>query len=173
MGMSADAATKIRNWEFWGISGEMGLIPPKKWTPSLADECLPHRERGSPRLGEPHTQQVSARSWPTLNHVSVDRHAQPTPAYIGTACHLPSQIAVVRFLLKCQLGQVLCYAEQRICSKKRGKHKTWAFELTAVRPTHKARGGFKATGMQQRRVSVHALCVIVNIHSTVKHVQGR
>jgi hypothetical protein len=33
----------------------MGLIPPKKWTPSLADECLPHRERGSPRLGEPHT----------------------------------------------------------------------------------------------------------------------
>ena len=37
---------------FGGISGEMGLIPPKKWTPSLADECLPHWERGSPRLGE-------------------------------------------------------------------------------------------------------------------------
>jgi len=37
---------------FMGISGEMGLIPPKKWTPSLADECLPHRERGSPRFGE-------------------------------------------------------------------------------------------------------------------------
>jgi hypothetical protein len=31
----------------------MWLIPPKKWTPSLADECLPHRERGAPRLGEP------------------------------------------------------------------------------------------------------------------------
>ena len=28
----------------------MGLIPPKKWTPSLADECLPHRERGSASL---------------------------------------------------------------------------------------------------------------------------
>ena len=30
----------------------MGLIPPKNWTPSLADECLPHRERGhDPPLG--------------------------------------------------------------------------------------------------------------------------
>jgi hypothetical protein len=27
--------------KFWGISGKMGLALPKKWTPSLADECLP------------------------------------------------------------------------------------------------------------------------------------
>ena len=37
---------KIRIWKYFGISGEMGLIPLKKWTPSLADECLSHRERG-------------------------------------------------------------------------------------------------------------------------------
>ena len=41
----------------------MGLIPPKKRTPSLADECLPHWERGSPRLGEPHTRRFSAMSF--------------------------------------------------------------------------------------------------------------
>ena len=57
---------EIRIWGFLRIPGEMGLIPPKKWTPSLADECLPHRERDSPRLGEPHIRRVSARSWPTL-----------------------------------------------------------------------------------------------------------
>ena len=62
MGLSANSATIIRIWNILGISGEMGLIPPKKWTPSLADECLPHRERGSPRLGEPRTRRVSARS---------------------------------------------------------------------------------------------------------------
>ena len=59
---------KIRMWEFLGIYWRMGLTPPKKWTPSLADECLPHQERGSPRLGEPYTRRVPARSWPTLNH---------------------------------------------------------------------------------------------------------
>jgi len=49
MGLWADSATKNSDLEdFW----ETGLIPPQKWTPSLADECLPHRERGSPRLGE-------------------------------------------------------------------------------------------------------------------------
>jgi hypothetical protein len=31
------------------ISGEMGLISPKKWTPSLADDCLPHQGK---RLAE-------------------------------------------------------------------------------------------------------------------------
>jgi len=59
MDLSAKSATKISDL---GIFKDMGLIPPKKWTHSLADECLPHRERGSPRLGEPHTWQVSARS---------------------------------------------------------------------------------------------------------------
>jgi hypothetical protein len=49
-------------FECFGISGKMGLIPPKKWTPSLADERLPDWERGSPRLGEPRTWRVSARS---------------------------------------------------------------------------------------------------------------
>jgi hypothetical protein len=29
---------KNRIWEFLGSSGEMGLISPKNWTPSLADE---------------------------------------------------------------------------------------------------------------------------------------
>jgi hypothetical protein len=48
--------------KFLVISGEMGLIPPKKWTSSLADECLSHRERGSLRLSEPHARRVSARS---------------------------------------------------------------------------------------------------------------
>jgi len=43
MGLSADSATEILDL---GNFGEMGLIPPKKWTPSLADKCLPHRERG-------------------------------------------------------------------------------------------------------------------------------
>ena len=62
MGLSADPAKNILDLGNLGISGEMGLIPPKKWTPSLADECIPHQERGSPRLGEPHTRRVSARS---------------------------------------------------------------------------------------------------------------
>ena len=54
MGLSAESATEISDLGTLGISREMVLIPPKKWTPSLADECLPHRERGSPsvRLGE-------------------------------------------------------------------------------------------------------------------------
>jgi len=62
MGLSAESATEISDLGTLGISREMVLIPPKKWTPSLADECLPHRERGSFRLGEPHTWRVSARS---------------------------------------------------------------------------------------------------------------
>ena len=31
-------------WDFWGA--QKGEFRPKKWTPSLADECLPHRKRG-------------------------------------------------------------------------------------------------------------------------------
>jgi hypothetical protein len=46
MGLSDDSAMKITKL---GIIGEMGLILPKKWTPSLADECLPHRDRVSAR----------------------------------------------------------------------------------------------------------------------------
>ena len=41
---------KNSDLEHFGISGEMGLISPKNCPPSLADECLPHRERGSPSL---------------------------------------------------------------------------------------------------------------------------
>jgi len=63
MGLSADLATKFPDLGIFGdFWGEMGLISPKKWTPSLADELLPHRERGSRRLGEPHTRRVSAGS---------------------------------------------------------------------------------------------------------------
>ena len=50
MGLSANSATENSDLGIWGISGEMGLIPFKNWTPSLADRCLPHRERGSPSV---------------------------------------------------------------------------------------------------------------------------
>jgi len=49
MGLSADAATKDSELGIFGDFWGDGADSAQKWTPSLADECLPHRERGSAR----------------------------------------------------------------------------------------------------------------------------
>ena len=62
MGLSANSATEISDLGIFGDFWGDGADSAKKVDTSLADECLPHRERGSFRLGEPHTWRVSARS---------------------------------------------------------------------------------------------------------------
>ena len=70
MGLSADFIHEKTGFgNFWGVLGRWGWFRPKTGHPRWATS-LPHRERGSPRLGKPHTWRISARSWPTLKYVT-------------------------------------------------------------------------------------------------------
>ena len=70
MGLSADFIHEKTGFgNFWGVLGRWGWFRPKTGHPRWPTS-LPHRERGSPRLGKPHTWRISARSWPTLKYVT-------------------------------------------------------------------------------------------------------